>query len=341
MHVVASTAHKPNPKDSANGQCASERLSRWPEQCPIPHTPSTLALMRTQRVPLRTDASAQAMRPHAKAAWSKIEGPPDPSARRAARRVHDVASKFGRNRRQEDTMVAYHRSTPGRLMALALALPRGPSESTADTVDALSASMTNLATRRVFLCVALLAGCHAHAYYYEPALPPPPPMAPPPGAPLPPPVDDSTDDAAGPVSSSTPSQAPRPQASTNAETHGQTAAGPLPPLPSQAPQHTTASSPSVAPSASEWVHSYPEGQWVYHSTYGWIWIPADATAAGIDGVPYTYLYTPRFGWTWYVSPWGWGQYHYGSWVTRPAGWRHVWVAHPHIVVRLGRPRRHR
>lgn len=106
-------------------------------------------------------------------------------------------------------------------------------------------------------------------------------------------------------------------------------------LPSQAPRYA----PTAAPSASDWVRPYPEGQWVYHATYGWIWIPAGAAATGLDGIPYSYLYTPRFGWNWYVSPWGWGHYHYGLWVTRPAGRHHVWVAHPHIVIRLGRPRR--
>jgi hypothetical protein len=199
--------------------------------------------------------------------------------------------------------------------------------------------MTTLTTRRAFLCVALLTGCHAHAYY-EPALPPPPPppLAPPPGAPLPPADDESMGSSAPPASSSTPNDEHRAETPTNVEKGAAAAAAPLPPLPTQAPQYAP-TSPSVPPSASEWVRSYPEGQWVYHSAYGWIWIPSGATSTGIDGVPYTYLYTPRFGWTWYISPWGWGHYHYGLWVTRPAGWRHIWVAHPRVVIRLGRPRR--
>ena len=201
----------------------------------------------------------------------------------------------------------------------------------------LVASMSPLMNRRLFLGVALLTGCHAYAYY-EPALPPPPPppAMPPPGAPWLPPDDDSTGSSAPPAS--TPHEQEPVAAPANSARQGQPSAGPLPALPSQAPQYAP-TAPSEPPSASEWVRSYPEGQWVYHATSGWIWIPAGAAAAGIDGVPYTYLYTPRYGWTWYVSPWGWGHYHYGPWVVRHAGWRHTWVAHPHIVIRLGRPRR--
>jgi hypothetical protein len=94
----------------------------------------------------------------------------------------------------------------------------------------------------------------------------------------------------------------------------------------------------VAPPQNQWVYSYPTGQWVYTAENGWIWIPAGATPTEVDGVPYTYLYTPVHGWNWYVSPWGWGGYHYGPWVAhpwRPYGWRGGWVAQPHVVVRLG------
>ena len=38
---------------------------------------------------------------------------------------------------------------------------------------------------------------------------------------------------------------------------------------------------------------------------------------------------PAYGWTWYVSPWGSGPYHYGAWVRRPwapRGWHGAWVA---------------
>ncbi len=50
------------------------------------------------------------------------------------------------------------------------------------------------------------------------------------------------------------------------------------------------------------------------------------------------MYTPAYGWTWYVSPWGVGPYYYGAWVRHPwhpLGWRGGWVAHPHVFVRLG------
>jgi hypothetical protein len=69
-----------------------------------------------------------------------------------------------------------------------------------------------------------------------------------------------------------------------------------------------------------------------------MWVPNGAATTDMEGVPYTYLYTAGYGWTWYVSPWGWGPYHYGGWVRRPwrpYGWRGGWVAHPGVVVRLG------
>jgi len=75
---------------------------------------------------------------------------------------------------------------------------------------------------------------------------------------------------------------------------------------------------------------------------GWVWVPAGASATEMDGVPYTYLYTPAYGWTWYVSPWGLGPYHYGLWWRHPwhpVGLHGYWVAHPHVGVRLGHGRR--
>ena len=59
------------------------------------------------------------------------------------------------------------------------------------------------------------------------------------------------------------------------------------------------------------------GQWVKTDDSGWIGVPEDSTTYEVDGVPYAYLYTPLYGWTWYASPWGTGPYVYGAWVHRP------------------------
>jgi hypothetical protein len=110
------------------------------------------------------------------------------------------------------------------------------------------------------------------------------------------------------------------------------------PAPAQAPVQAAPPDEGPAPPASQWTYSYPTGQWVYTAENGWVWVPAGATATVDEGVPYTYLYTPAYGWTWYVSPWGWGPYHYGGWVVhpwRPYGWRGGWVAHPRVVGHLG------
>jgi hypothetical protein len=69
-----------------------------------------------------------------------------------------------------------------------------------------------------------------------------------------------------------------------------------------------------------------------------MWVPNEAGSVVVEGVPYAYLYSPTYGWTWYVSPWGFGPYHYGIWVRhpwRPVGWRGGWVARPAVVVHIG------
>jgi hypothetical protein len=94
----------------------------------------------------------------------------------------------------------------------------------------------------------------------------------------------------------------------------------------------------AAPPVAQWTATYPTGQWVYADGYGWMWIPNEAGSVVVDQIPYVYLYTPLYGWTWYISPWGFGPYRYGVWVHHPwhpVGWRGGWVAHPHVIVHIG------
>jgi hypothetical protein len=180
------------------------------------------------------------------------------------------------------------------------------------------------------LCLPLLAAC-ADEEDVPPPVPPPQPTTTPTYAPPPPPTDLN----APPLALRPDGGAPTPTPASSAS------AGPLPALPSQAPQYAAATPAEEAPPPqSQWVYSYPNGQWVYTATDGWVWVPAGATATEVEGVPYVYMYTAPYGWTWYVSPWGWGPYHYGVWVAhpwRPVGWHGAWVAHPRVVVRLGHP----
>ncbi len=123
-----------------------------------------------------------------------------------------------------------------------------------------------------------------------------------------------------------------------------TSAPPPPPGGSAAPPPPPSSPPQAAATSDQLVYSYPTGQWVYMSGQGWVWIPAGSEATEMEGVPYTYLYTPAYGWTWYVSPWGWGPYHYGIWARHPwhpVGLHGYWVARPRAVIRLGPRRYHR
>jgi hypothetical protein len=143
-----------------------------------------------------------------------------------------------------------------------------------------------------------------------------------------------------PASSAAPSPPPRPTTSPP-PSNSAAPQGPLPPLPSQAPKYAplpvAGEEPDTAPPEAAWSYAYPTGRWVYATDYGWFWVPNEAATTAVEGVPYVFLYTPTYGWTWYVSPWGIGPYHYGVWVVhpwRPIGWRGAWVAGPHVVVRL-------
>jgi hypothetical protein len=163
-------------------------------------------------------------------------------------------------------------------------------------------------------------GCGAGAEYPPPQAPPPPPPAPV--------AEPAT--APEPYTQGTPSAPP--------SDSGQSAPPPpLAPPPSQAPPAPSSQPPTAAPSAPL-VYTYPTGQWVYMAGRGWVWVPAGTTPQEVDGAPYVYLYTPAYGWTWYLSPWGWGPYYYGVWVGHPwhpVGWHGYWIAHPRVVQRLG------
>jgi hypothetical protein len=101
----------------------------------------------------------------------------------------------------------------------------------------------------------------------------------------------------------------------------------LPSVPPSAPAPGATSAALPPPQAEQQGPAIPQtpqvlqpdgqsGQWVATEN-GWIWVPAGATTYGVEGVPYAYLYTPAYGWTWYASPWGWGPYSYGAWATHP------------------------
>jgi len=61
----------------------------------------------------------------------------------------------------------------------------------------------------------------------------------------------------------------------------------------------------------------PYGSWVFHASYGYVWIPHRVSH---KWRPYTYgrwVWT-SYGWTWLsYYPWGWITFHYGRW-----GWHH-------------------
>jgi hypothetical protein len=176
--------------------------------------------------------------------------------------------------------------------------------------------MNNSLQRLALAATLLVAGCAVGEEYEAPQLPPPPP---------PPPA---------PTVESAPSPEPYTQASPAAPSGSSTPPPASPPV-------ATPSPPPPAGQQPQLVYAYPGGQWVYLAGQGWVWIPSGAAAQDLDGVPYVFLYTPAYGWTWYVSPWGGGLYHYGAWIHHPwhpVGMHGYWVARPGVVRRFGRRR---
>jgi hypothetical protein len=171
--------------------------------------------------------------------------------------------------------------------------------------------MSTQRAARWLLIAPLLMGCGPALDEEPPATPPPPP----------------------------PALAVEPQPTPEPYTEGAPAtAPPNTPPPPAAPNAPPSAATPGADAAAPLVYTYPTGQWVYLAGQGWVWVPSGSTTTEMEGVPYTYLYTPSYGWTWYVSPWGWGPYHYGGWYRHPwhpVGWHSHWVAHPHVVVHLG------
>jgi hypothetical protein len=169
------------------------------------------------------------------------------------------------------------------------------------------------------ILACLLGGCGADSDDEFPAQYPP---APPPAPPAP---------------SVEPTPLPEPPPTGSAQAPVGTQQQPTTPPP---PPAASAQGPTSPPPADQTplVQTYPDGQWVYLSGQGWVWVPNGAGSTDLDGVPYAYLYTPAYGWTWYVSPWGWGPYAYGPWFRHPwhpAGLHGYWLAHPHVGGRLG------
>ena len=40
----------------------------------------------------------------------------------------------------------------------------------------------------------------------------------------------------------------------------------------------------------------------------------------MNAQPYAYLYAPTYGWTWLVSPWGFGSFRPGPWIHARGAW---------------------
>jgi hypothetical protein len=106
---------------------------------------------------------------------------------------------------------------------------------------------------------------------------------------------------------------------------GTDAGAPAPPPPPPATRPPPPATSSQAPAATP----IPEGQWVWTSQYGWVWMPfaSSYTYAPADGsTPLMYLYGPAVGWSWVMAPWVWGA---GPWPWFAYGGpaRYGWYGH--------------
>jgi hypothetical protein len=195
------------------------------------------------------------------------------------------------------------------------------------------------------LAAAALIALPVRAMADDPVPPVPPPAhappAPPDNPPVPPPqvieagslparddVPEANDGARYQV----------PEANSAARTEVPEAA---PPPPDDAPPppevYSRADSPGPQLSAAPPKAPPVDGQWVYTSQYGWVWMPyAQAyTYVPDDGYPTMYVYGATFGWRWVAAPW---IYDYGPapywgprgrvsfvWYSRPWFTRRVYV----------------
>lgn len=107
------------------------------------------------------------------------------------------------------------------------------------------------------------------------------------------------------------------------------------PLPEEAPPvriRVTRASDARPPTADKKIEEpprfvYDAGEWVRAVDYGWVWIPRDLTISSSGTESYAYLYTPLYGWSWYLAPWGPGPYRYGSWALNSTIGMAFWAQH--------------
>jgi hypothetical protein len=91
-----------------------------------------------------------------------------------------------------------------------------------------------------------------------------------------------------------------------------TSADPATPAPTQPPPPPPAvlpKPPAEQPPVTSQDKPAADGQWVYTSQYGWVWMPYGDKYAHVpqDGSPPNmYVYYPDAGWCWVVAPWLWG-----------------------------------
>lgn len=68
----------------------------------------------------------------------------------------------------------------------------------------------------------------------------------------------------------------------------------------------------------------PYGEWVWVTSYGWVWSPYGVHVGWRPYTNGTWTYT-QYGWTWVSAwNWGWAPFHYGWWAFDPVyGW--IWI----------------
>lgn len=119
-------------------------------------------------------------------------------------------------------------------------------------------------------------------------------------------------------------------------------------MPPENPTPPEASTPpDTAPAPSIDTTETPnDGQWVYTSQYGWVFMPyaQNYTYVPANGYPFMFVYGSGWGWRWLSAPWVfgigpapyWGPrgYSYFAWHAHP------WFASAHRTVMRAAPVHH-
>jgi hypothetical protein len=117
---------------------------------------------------------------------------------------------------------------------------------------------------------------------------------------------------------------------------------PAPPEHPTPPEAKASAPPGTVPAPPADSAELPsDGQWVYTSQYGWVYMPyaENYTYVPANGYPFEFVYGPGWGWRWVSAPWVFSIGPAPYWGPRGSAY-FAWHAHPwfgrRMFVHVGR-----